>query len=111
MASDDFIAAAVFLRADRAGGITSFFWMDAASSRIAAPFHTWKGCGQTHGTGGPRRASARPAVCTRDFPDGVPAIGKLMVDIDIALVIALIGADGVALGVGQEELDAGNTLT
>jgi len=101
MTSDDFIAAAVFLWVDRAGGITPFFWMDATSFRIAAPFRTWSG---------PWRVSARPSICTLNLPDGVSAIGKLIVDIDIALVIALMGADGVALGVGQE-LDAENTLT
>ena len=50
------------------------------------------------------------ALRALDLPEGVPAILQLMVDIDIALVVALIGADGVAPGVGQEKFHAVDTL-
>ena len=50
------------------------------------------------------------ALGALDLPDSVPAIIQLLVDIDIPLVVALIGADGVALGIGQQELYAINAL-
>ena len=50
------------------------------------------------------------ALRALDLLEGVPAILQLVVNIDIALVVALIGANGVAPGVGQEEFHAVDTL-
>ena len=50
------------------------------------------------------------ALGALNFPDGVSAVLQLLVDIHIPLVVAFVGADGVALGVGKQELHAINPL-
>ena len=50
------------------------------------------------------------ALSALNFPDSVSAVLQFLVDIHIPLVVALVGADGVALGVGKQELHAENAL-
>ena len=50
------------------------------------------------------------AVRTFNLPDGVLTVREALVDIHIALVVALIGAHGVALGVGEQERHAVDAL-